>query len=103
VTARHPRGDCGQVTVLVALLVVPLLGISGLVIDVGYAYFTQRTLRAQADAAALAGAQRLPDAGATVVQAKAVRQPSGGEELPGASRHRDRDGRDQMPALGAGL
>jgi hypothetical protein len=70
VKARHPRGDCGQVTVLVALLMIPLLGISGLVIDVGYAYFTQRTLQAQADAAALAGAQRLPDAGATVVQAK---------------------------------
>ena len=54
-TARHLRGDC-------ALLMVPLLGISGLVIDGGYAYFTQRTLQAQADAAALAGAQRLPDA-----------------------------------------
>jgi uncharacterized membrane protein len=70
VTARHSRGDSGQVTVLVALLMIPLLGISGLVIDVGYAYFKQRTLQAQADAAALAGAQRLPDAGATVVQAK---------------------------------
>ena len=69
-TARHSRGNSGQVTVLVALLMIPLLGISGLVIDVGYAYFTQRTLQAQADAAALAGAQRLPDAGATVVQAK---------------------------------
>jgi uncharacterized membrane protein len=38
------------VTVLVALLLIPLLGMSGLVIDVGYAYFTQRTLQAQANA-----------------------------------------------------
>ena len=55
---------------LVALLMVPLLAISGLVIDVGYAYFTQRSLQTQADAAALAGAQRLPDAAATIGQAK---------------------------------
>ena len=48
-TARHSRGDSGQVTVLVALLMIPLLAISGLVIDVGYAYFTQRTLQAQAE------------------------------------------------------
>lgn len=64
------RGNSGQVVVLVALLMVPLLAISGLVIDVGYAYFTQRSLQTQADAAALAGAQRLPDAAATIGQAK---------------------------------
>jgi len=64
------RGNSGQVAVLVALLMVPLLAISGLVIDVGYAYFTQRSLQTQADAAALAGAQRLPDAAASIGQAK---------------------------------
>ena len=44
-----------------ALLLIPLLAISGFVIDVGFAYFTQRSLQTQADAAALAGAQKLPD------------------------------------------
>jgi Flp pilus assembly protein TadG len=38
-----------------------LLGFVGLVIDVGRAYQAQRILQSQADAAALAGAQELPD------------------------------------------
>lgn len=42
-------------------MLVPLLGFAGFVIDVGYAYYTQRALQASADAAALAGAQELPD------------------------------------------
>ena len=47
---------------LTAVLLIPLLAIVGLVIDVGYSYYTQRSLQASADAAALAGAQNLPDA-----------------------------------------
>ena len=42
-------------------MLVVLGGISALVIDVGRAYYTKRALQAQADASALAGAQRLPD------------------------------------------
>ena len=68
--ARLFRANSGQVAVLVALLLIPLLAISGFVIDVGYAYFTQRSLQTQADAAALAGAQKLPDPSLTVTQAK---------------------------------
>ena len=67
---RHFRLESGQVAVLVALLLVPLLAITGLVIDVGYAYFAQRSLQSQADAAALAGAQQLPDGNASVSLAK---------------------------------
>ena len=39
---------------------VVLLGMAGLVIDVGSWYRSQRNLQSQADASALAGAQDLP-------------------------------------------
>jgi Putative Flp pilus-assembly TadE/G-like/von Willebrand factor type A domain len=68
--ARRIRGHEGQVAVLVALLLVPLIAISGFVIDVGYAYFAQRSLQSQADAAALAGAQKLPDPSSSIALAR---------------------------------
>jgi hypothetical protein len=56
-------GERGQVLVLALIfIVVVLLGIAAFVIDVGYAYYAHRSLQSQADAAALAGAQELPDA-----------------------------------------
>ncbi len=54
-------GERGQVIVLIVLLLVVLLGMAALVIDVGYAYYAHRSLQASADAAALAGAQELPN------------------------------------------
>src|SRR6478736_1151605 len=51
----------GQVIVFVVIAFVVLTAMVGVVIDVGYAYRTQRNLQATADAAALAGAQQLPD------------------------------------------
>jgi hypothetical protein len=61
---RHAgsRAQGGQVLVLVLLFLVVLLGMAALVVDVGYAYYAHRSLQASADAAALAGAQELPDA-----------------------------------------
>jgi Putative Flp pilus-assembly TadE/G-like len=53
--------ESGQVVVLVAVMLVALLGFAAVAIDVGYAYYAQRSLQASADAAALAGAQGLPD------------------------------------------
>ena len=47
--------------VLVVVMLVVLLGFAALVIDVGYAYYAHRQLQASADAAALAGAQELPN------------------------------------------
>jgi hypothetical protein len=67
---RRFRDNNGQVAVLVALLLVPLIAISGFVIDVGYAYFAQRSLQSQADAAALAGAQMLPDSSGSISLAR---------------------------------
>jgi Putative Flp pilus-assembly TadE/G-like/von Willebrand factor type A domain len=47
--------------VIVVLFLFVLLGMAAMVIDVGYAYYAHRNLQADVDAAALAGAQELPD------------------------------------------
>jgi putative Flp pilus-assembly TadE/G-like protein len=74
------RGRCedarGQVVVFVLLSLLVFLGMAGFVVDIGYAYFAQRSLQASADAAALAGAQELPDASAAAV----VAEQYGGED-----------------------
>lgn len=59
----------GQVVVLLAVTLVVLLGMAALVIDVGRAYVVKRHLQASVDAAALAGAQSLPDAAAATAAA----------------------------------
>lgn len=51
----------GSALVLVALVMVALLGCVGLVTDIGTIYFHRLNLENAADAAALAGAQELPD------------------------------------------
>lgn len=53
--------ESGQSLVIVVVTMVALIGMVGLVVDVGYVYRTQRALQTSADAAALAGAQLLPD------------------------------------------
>jgi hypothetical protein len=58
---------------------VVLLAITGFAIDVGRAYFTQRSMQASADAAALAGAQELPDPGFAVSVADAYSGKNGGK------------------------
>ena len=63
----------GQVLVLAALLMVILIGITGLAIDVSAAYMADRWQRAVADAASLAGGQDL--------------QIPGSKALPGATQY----------------
>ena len=65
------RNERGQTLVLTVLALVVLLGMAAMVLDVGAWFHQKRHLQATADAAALAGAQLLPDdpAGA---QAQAV-------------------------------
>jgi hypothetical protein len=58
------KNEDGQVLVLFALMLVVLFGFASLVIDVGSAKSTQAKLQNTADAAALAGAQDLPNASA---------------------------------------
>jgi len=54
---RRLSGDRGAVAVLVALLMVPLLACTALVVDIGAAYVERRQLQNAADAGALAIAQ----------------------------------------------
>lgn len=55
------RDDRGAVLIFTVAALGSLLAVSALVIDVGSWYSSQRHLQAAADAAALAGAQDLPD------------------------------------------
>jgi hypothetical protein len=57
---RH-KSSCGQAYVLTILFLVVLLGMAAAVLDVGSWYRAQRALQATVDAAALAGAQKLPE------------------------------------------
>jgi hypothetical protein len=59
---RAARRERAQVLPLIMLGLVALLGIAAFSIDVGYAYYAKRQLQSATDAAALAGAQDLPDA-----------------------------------------
>jgi hypothetical protein len=75
------------VLVLVLLFLVVVLGMAALVIDVGYAYYAHRSLQASADAAALAGAQELPDGNRATQVANEYSGSAGGknarENVPG--------------------
>lgn len=59
------RNERGQATVLTVLCVTGLLGMSALVLDLGSWFRADRATQAAADAAALAGAQALPEAPGT--------------------------------------
>ena len=56
----------GQTIVLVVVAMVVFIGMLGMAIDVGYAFYVSRTMQSAADAAALAGAGQLPDTSAGV-------------------------------------
>ena len=64
------RHESGQAIVFVIAIMTVLIGIGALVIDGGSWFRTQRHLQTAADAAALAGAQDLPNTG--VAQASAI-------------------------------
>jgi hypothetical protein len=55
------KNEQGQAVVLMVLALAAMLGMCALVLDVGSWYRTKRQLQSTADAAALAGAQGLPD------------------------------------------
>lgn len=64
------RDENGQVVALFAVgLLIAMLGIAGLVMDVGQAYVTKRKLQSTADAAALAAAAALPSVSAATAAA----------------------------------
>ena len=55
------KNESGQAIVLMTLSLVVIMGMGALVLDVGNWFHTKRRLQGTADAAALAGAQQLPD------------------------------------------
>ena len=66
---RGARRERAQVLPLIALSLIALLGIAAFAIDVGYAYYAKRQLQSATDAAALAGAQDLPNASTAITTA----------------------------------
>ena len=78
---RRARRERGQVLPVVALALVALLGISAFAIDVGFAYYAKRQLQSATDAAALAGAQDLPNS-ATALSTAASYAATGGRDSP---------------------
>jgi Tfp pilus assembly protein PilX len=67
---RRQRGERGAIIVLSALVVVGMLGMTALAIDIANTRQQRRQAQASADAAALAGAQDLPDATKVVATVK---------------------------------
>jgi Flp pilus assembly protein TadG len=79
--ARRAHKDRrGQILPLVALSLVVLLGFAGLVIDAGQLYYSLSELQASTNAAALAGAQSLPNSSATTA-ATAFSSVTGGKNV----------------------
>ena len=74
---------------LFAVVLVALLAMTGFVLDVGHAYFVHRTLQADADAAATAAANELPNMGTALSTARAYSGSDGGknarDNVPGVS------------------
>lgn len=68
---RPDEHEGGAVLVFTVILLVVLLGMSALVVDLGYARSQRRQVQTAADAAALAGAQMLPNPTAAEAEAKA--------------------------------
>lgn len=63
------RDESGQVLVLVAAAMVGFIAMTAFVVDVGSWFHQQRATQATVDAAALAGAQKLPDKDAATAYA----------------------------------
>ena len=62
---RLAADETGQVILFALIAMVALVAMVGFVVDVGHAYLVQRQLQSGVDAAALAGAQHLPEPGPT--------------------------------------
>ena len=58
---RRAGAEDGQALIIIVLFLIVLLGFCALCLDVGHAYLAQRRLQSSVDAAALAGAQELPN------------------------------------------
>src|SRR6059058_4360085 len=57
-TFRRNESQQGQAILLITVALIPLMGLAGLAVDVGYMQYTQRSAQAAADAAVLAAVGR---------------------------------------------
>ncbi len=64
---RLLRCESGQMLPVMTIMLVALLGMTGIAVDVGRVLYTKRQLQASTDAATLAGAATLPNSSATTV------------------------------------
>jgi hypothetical protein len=77
---RAPEG--GQTLPLICFFMVTLLGVSGMVLDLGNAYVQRRAVQNEADAAALAGADAIPNGGYTAAaQQMAAKNGKAGDQV----------------------
>lgn len=80
---RRLRDEQGQTLAMSVLFITVLLGMAALVVDVGAWFRESRRLQAVADAAALAGAQALPDdPAAAIALARDYALKNGGDVAP---------------------
>ena len=95
------RNERGQAMVLTVVFLVVLLGMAAMVLDVGSWYRADRDTQSTADAAALAGAQALPEDPATAVTlAQQYAAKNGGL---GSGTIRSLETRDLLTATGPGV
>jgi Flp pilus assembly protein TadG len=82
-TFARLKSERGQAFVLAAVAMVMCMGMAALVLDVGNWFRDKRRLQGTADAAALAGAQQLPDdSSAAQGQAMSYANKNGGDVAP---------------------
>jgi hypothetical protein len=99
--SRRPCDESGQAFVFVVLFLAVFLGLAALVLDIGHAYYADRSLQASTDAAALAGAQELPDSGTAIGVAHTFSGTSGSknarENVPGVTTEASVECRPEWP------
>jgi Flp pilus assembly protein TadG len=66
---RRLRDERGQALVLLVLLMIVFIGLAGVMVDVGHKFASDRKLQGVVDAAALDGAQDLPECGGDATSA----------------------------------
>ncbi|HSD02913.1 MAG TPA: pilus assembly protein TadG-related protein [Gaiellales bacterium] len=78
----HAGSQRGQTLPLICLFMVTLLGISGMVLDLGNGYAQRRAVQNEADAAAIAGADAVPTGGtAAAAQQMAAKNGRPGDQV----------------------
>jgi Flp pilus assembly protein TadG len=86
----------GQATVITVVFLVVLLGMGALVLDVGSWFRAKRSAQSTADAAALAGAQSLPDTSGAQTLAQQFASKNGGLGSGGISFSTSQSTNDQI-------